>query len=316
MGNVIIMADDQVDSVAEDTSTAEGEEVQEDQSEAEGNIPESDDEAPEEADEDGEESEEGDEQPDEGSDPDLVTVELDGKEYKVPSRLKDAVMATKDYTQKTQALAEQRNAQVARETDFTQYMEASTAHADHMANLAAIDRQLGSFQAYDWNAAFDADITSATKLQHQYNALQQERDQVVGLVQQSEQQRQTAANDTMMRTAMRTDAQMAKELPNWGDKRKAELGTFAVEKLGFTPQQISRAVTPQEIKTLHYAELGFRMSQQVADATKAEKKPKATVLSPSKNIAPKRQTAPRTLSTVTSPDEYRKLRMAQMQRKT
>jgi hypothetical protein len=115
------------DSV-EDTSGSDVEEVETDQPETEEDTSESvegDDDTPEEASDDGEESEEGDEQPEEGSDPEIVTVEYDGEEYEVPKRLKDAVMATKDYTEKTQKLAEDRRYYEAEKNDFSQYMEAS-----------------------------------------------------------------------------------------------------------------------------------------------------------------------------------------------
>ena len=310
---------DTVDSVAEDTSTTRETEVRDDQPESIETSPESadgdaDSEEPEETEDDGEESEEGDEQPQEGSDPELVTVEYDGEEYEVPKRLKDGLMATKDYTEKTQVLAEDRRNYEAERQDFSQYMEASKANSDQLANLAALDRQLQSYQAYDWNAAFDADITSATKLQHQFQQLQQQRESLVGQVQQSEQQRTQLQHENLVRTAQRTDAAMAKKIPNWGDARKSELGKFAVETLGFPAQMVSNAVTEAEIMALHYAEVGYKTMQQVANASKADKKPKVVVL-PSKDIKPKRQAAPKTLSNVRDPEEYRKLRIAQRQRK-
>ena len=313
--------DEVVDSVAEGTSAPEVEEVSDDQPETEDETPESaegdadsDDQPDEASDNDDEGSEDGDEQPEDGSDPELVTVEYEGEEYEVPKRLKDGLMATKDYTEKTQALAESKRTFEAEKQDFSQYMEASQAHSEQMANLTALDQQLQSFQAYNWNAAFDADITSATKLQHQFHQLQGQREQLVGTIQWAEQERTRLRHENMVRTAQRTDAQLAKELPNWTDERKAELGKFAVETLGFPPEMVRNAVAVSEIKALHYAEVGFKMQQQVAAAAKGKPSEKVKIL-PSKDIKPKRQKPPKTLSNVSDPDEYRKMRMAQKQRK-
>ncbi len=305
----------EVDSVVEDTSTPEAEEVLTDQPEAEDQTsePDVDDvEEPEEA--EGEESEQDDEQPDEDSSPDTVTVEIDGVEYDVAPGIKDSLMRTTDYTEKTQSLGEERRAYEAEKADFQQYMDATRAQSESMANLAALDQQLQSFQQYDWNAAFDADITSATKLQHQFQQLQSQREQLVGSIQHSELSRQAERHEQMVRTAERTDAELTKEIPNWGAERKSELGKFAVETLGFPSHMVSNAVTKSEIKTLHYAEIGYRMENKVkADAKAAGKK--VTDIKPSKNIQPKRQKAPVRLSSVSDPEQYRQLRLAQKQRK-
>ena len=307
-----MIIDDEVGSVAE-TSTAEAEEVLTDQPEAEDQDSESvaeysDNEEPEEA-EEGEGSETEDEQPELGSNSETVEVEYDGEVYAVPKRLKDAVMATKDYTEKTQSLADERRNYEAEKADFTQYMEASKAQSEQMANLAAIDQQLKSFEAYDWNAAFDADITSANKLQHQQQQLQAQRGQLVGAIQQGEQQRQEAQHQNMVRVAERTDAKLAKEVTGWGDEMKSDLGKFAVD-MGLPANMVSNAVTYPEINILRLAQIGYKTENQVKAAVKSKDK-KIVQVKPSKNLKPKRQSAPKTLSNVTDPVAYRELRLAQ-----
>jgi hypothetical protein len=299
-----------VDSV-EDTSTTEAEEVTSDQSEAEVEPSKSasDGETPEEA-EDGEESETDEDQPDAESQSGTVEVEYDGEKFTVPTKIKDALMRDKDYTQKTQSLAEQRQGYESEVADFQQYMEATKAQSDNMANLAAMDQQLQSFQAYDWNGAFDADITSATKLQHQFQQLQSQRDQLVGTIQQGETQRQADRHENMVKTAKKTDALLSKELPNWSEEKKSEIGKFAVETMGLPAQMVSQAVTPAEIKTLYYAEIGFKVANQVKTSVKAKKSPIVDI-KPSSKIAAKRQSAPKSLFNVSDPEEYRKMRLAQ-----
>ena len=298
------MDDNLADSVVE-TSESEVEEVFEDQSETEDDSTEVAEEGSEEPDEaeDGEESEQEDDQPEGESVLETVDVEYDGERYKLPPKLKDAFMREQDYTVKTQTLA-------AEKQDFQQYMEATQANQQSMANLAAIDQQLQSYQEYDWNSAFDADITSATKLQHQMQQLQSQREQLVGTIQQGEQQRKALRHDNMVKVAQRTDAQLKKEIPNWGEGRKSELGRFAVETMGFPAEMVAQAVTPPEILALHYAEIGYQTVQKVKNAKKP-KGSKVVEVKPSKNLKPKKQSAPKSLSNVSDPNAYRELRMAQ-----
>ena len=298
------MDDNLADSVVE-TSESEVEEVSQDQSETEDystEVVEENSEEPDEAD-DGEESEQEDDQPEMESILETVDVEYDGEQYKLPPKLKDAFMREQDYTVKTQTLASEKQ-------DFQQYMEATNANQQGIANLAAIDLQLKNYQDYDWNSAFDNDITSATKMQHQMQQLQQQRSQLVGTIQQAEQRRTELRHENMVRTAQRTDAQLAKEIPNWGENRKVELGRFAVEVMGFPEAMVASAVTPSEIKALHYAEIGYRTEQKVKNAKK-QKGTKTAQVEPSKSLKAKKQSAPKSLSNVSDPNAYRELRMAQ-----
>ena len=307
------MSDDLADSV-EAPSAPEAEEVSNDQPEDDVEASESIDTEPEEAEDTGEESESDEDQPEEGSEPETVRVEYDGEEFDLPPKLKDALMRDQDYTAKTQSLGDERRSYEAEKADFAQYMEASTAHSQSIAELTAIDQQLQSFQQYDWNAAFDADITAATKLQHQMQQLQASREGKVQEIQAAEDQRTKLQDENMRRTAERTDAAMAKKVPNWGDERKAELGRFAVETLGFPIQAVKNAVTEGEIMTLHLAEIGFQTLNRAKTKTKAAGA-KAPTTAPSKNLKPKRQSAPKSLSSVTDPSQYREMRLAQKRKK-
>ena len=100
------MIDGEVGSVAEDTSTIETEEVDNDQPEDEIEVSgEYDEDADDDESSDSDQSDEDDEDSEEVAEADFVEVEYDGKVHKIPSELKDALMLTKDYTHKTQALA-------------------------------------------------------------------------------------------------------------------------------------------------------------------------------------------------------------------
>ena len=238
-----------------------------------------------------------------------VEIEFDGKKFKVPAEIKDAVMREQDYTHKTQALAEQRKVIEAEQQQFRQYAEVSAAHSENMANIAAIDQQLSQFQAYDWNAAYDADLASATKLRHQMEQLGQAKNALVQDVQVAEQKRQQIYNENLATTAKRTDDAMRSEIPNWGDELKTELGKFAVETMGFDAESVSKAVTPQEIKAIYYAQVGYK-AIQAAKSKSAKSKQPVEAKKPPKAVKARRQRAPSDLSKISDPATYREAYMA------
>lgn len=301
------------DSVAVDTSVPETEEVVTDQPEVEEEVPESVADGDDTDDEDdGEviEGSEDDEQAEQVSSPDAVDVEFEGETYSLPPKLKDALMREQDYTVKTQAHADTVKAHEAEKQDFKQYVEMTTANSTNMAQLTAIDNQLSQLAAYDWNAAYDNDITAATKLKNNEQQLIAQRQGLEKHINEQEQERQGLQHQNMVKTAQATDAQMLKEVPNWGDDRKTALGSFAVEKMGFTPDAVQKAVTKKEIMTLHYAEIGYNAVHKVK-AAQAKAGKKVPQLEASKSIKPKRQSAPKTLSNVTDPVAYREMRLKQ-----
>ena len=113
----------------------------------------------------------------------------------------------------------------------------------------------------------------------------------------------------MVRIAEKTDARLSKEVTGWGDEMKADLGKFAVD-MGLPADMVSRAVTYPEINILRLAQIGYKTENQVKAAVKS-KDNKVVRVKPSKNLKPKRQSAPKSLSNVTDPVAYRELRLAQ-----
>jgi len=106
---------------------------------------------------------------------DLVEIELeDGEKYRVPPKLKDRVMADKDYTVKTQELATQRKAI----EDKAQYLEAreklSQALTEEMAEVQRLEYQRKQFEGLDWSALYNADPGQAMKLRDQRDELARE----------------------------------------------------------------------------------------------------------------------------------------------
>jgi hypothetical protein len=300
------MSEEFADTVAMDTPAPDVEEVLYDHPETEVEAIESDeDQDPDEADI----SEDSDEDQPEGESADIVRVEYDGEEFDVPTKLKDALMRTQDYTQKTQSLAEERRKYEAEVAEFGQYQEASKAQSQHLAQLSSVDMELAKYNV-DWNAFYDADFEAATKADRAYRQLQDQRAQLVGTIQQSEQQRLSQRNAQIQRTAEATDKALTKELPNWNKETKTAIAQFATDVLGIPRELLAQAAAKHEMQALYYAKIGYDAMNKVS----SKPKPKPQEFKPVARIQPKRQSAPKNLSNVRDPEEYRNLRLAQQQK--
>jgi hypothetical protein len=116
---------------------------------------------------------------------DLVEIELeDGEKYRVPPKLKDRVMADKDYTVKTQELAVQRKAV----EDKAMFVEAreklSEALNEDMAEVQRLEYQRKQYEGLDWSALYNADPGQAMKLRDQRDELAREIAQKTDTLQQ------------------------------------------------------------------------------------------------------------------------------------
>jgi hypothetical protein len=91
-------------------------------------------------------------------------VELDGETFKVPKKLAEAVLRQKDYTQKTQAVAEEKRIV----EDKRQYLEAReqlfSASIKEVAELQTLQSQLEQYAALDWQTLINDDPQQAMRL--------------------------------------------------------------------------------------------------------------------------------------------------------
>ncbi len=199
-------------------------------------------------------------QPEDGQDQsqedDTEEVEHDGKKYRVAKELKPALMMQADYTRKTQELAELRRAA---EAERTQYSRANAQHIQAIATVQALDQQLQQFQQVDWQRLSDEDPVQAQKLWMQFSQLKDGRQQLVGQVQQMEQQR---AFESQQETAKRIEegnAVLKRDIPNWGPEVGKQIKEFAAKEYGFQPKELQHINDPRVVKVLHAAMVGAKL---------------------------------------------------------
>lgn len=247
-------------------------------------------------------------------------LDIDGNPLKVPKtlaeKLKARMMMQADYTQKTQAIAEQRKAIEAERQAVQWEAETKQALFNEEAQLLTVRQRLEQFQNVNWAALAQQDMQQHAVAQAEYTQLKDYHDRLYGHVEsrrnELNQQREQATAITLERAVQHLNT--PKPDIGWDGKfdadKRTSLTKFGMD-LGFTNEELSNTSHPLMIQTLNLARIGYEtLRKQNASLKQArpEAKPVPTVTSGKTRTGPSN---PDKLST----DEWVKWRESQLARK-
>lgn len=238
--------------------------------------------------------------------PELADVEYEGKSYKLPPELKDAVLRHADYTRKTQEVAEMR-----RQVETTMQAVNAVTQEERNAQIAigVIDARLADYSDIDWDTWELQDPSSAQRSWRQFQLLQQQRGQAIAQYQHVAQQRAFLTQQETAKRLEQGQRELAASIPDWGADKAAKLTDFGGTTYGFSHEELSGIDDPRMIQVLHDA-WQYRQTQQakqVARRVQPEIRPAAK--------AGGGKPALRGLDDRMSADEWMKARNAQLKRK-
>lgn len=208
-----------------------------------------------EADEAGEPSETQETEP--ADDAAFEEAEFEGKQYRLPKELKEALLRQKDYTQKTQEVAETRRMLEEREQAFQAQAAFQQQHFAKAVEAHTLGEQLQQFAQVDWDKLADENPAEAMKLHARYVALQTKyagiEREMQGLNGQFSQQ--------MAETRQKAQAQclheLKKDFPELASPEKAPVLLKGLDEtgrsFGFTGQELANIADPRMIRVLHAA---------------------------------------------------------------
>lgn len=216
------------------------------------------------AEEEGEEEEsEGEEEQDEEETPAPRThrVKVDGAEVEVTEdELLKGYSRTQDYTRKTQALAEQRKAA---ETELTAVRAERQQYATQLQQLAAV-LDASAPEVTDWATLRAEDPAEFAARYAEYH-MHQERVRNV-MVEQARVAQQVTEDQARQHVAtLETETQKLLEaIPAWKNaetakKEKGEVAKYAMEKLGYTEEQLKAVTDHRAMVLIHKAMLFDRL---------------------------------------------------------
>lgn len=208
---------------------------------------------------------------------DSEEVEFEGEVYAMPKKIKEALLRQKDYTQKTQEVAEQRKALEQEKEFLTQQQRLMAAGFDKAVELKEIDARLTQFKQLDWAALVDQDPAQATKLNIAYQQLQQQRVEKVGELQEASRNAEELADKQRQQAVQQGRERVKKAIPSFNQELAQSIAE-TTKGYGFTQQEIDQLTDPRFVIALHDAHQWRKLqaSKSVVSKKVADVKPVKT----------------------------------------
>jgi len=224
-----------------------------------------------------------------------TTIEVDGEEITI-EELRSGHLRQKDYTRKTQELAENRKAMEA------QYQEIERERAEYAQLLPAMAERIqqAAEQEPDWDTLYDADPVMAAKAERQWRKEQEARVaqlQAVQAEQQRMQQIEAQKQQQMQQSYLEQQRHILPDIiPEWRDKKVAATEATQIRDFllgeGFSEQDVSGMSNATLVKLARKAMLYDRGETRANEVKAKPKKPRAKILkSGSRASQPKRTSA-------------------------
>lgn len=261
----------------------------------------------------GEDPEDGSQEPDPWAG--YVDVEIDGKTFKVPEEFKDAPFRAKDYTQKAQALAEERRQVTAQAEKLERVTQITEQELNIRVELNGMASQIERYEQVDWDAFEQQDPMAAQSEWRKYQTLQGQFNRKYGEMTQAQTERAKIVEDDLNSRIAATTEFAYKNIPGMSPELDAKITQFAIKELGYDPDTLKKSYNPQIYKTLFLAHLGQQTlsAQKLQAKTPPLKKPPVT--QPLTTVSAKTgSTGRRSLTDLASTDfeGYRAQRLAQL----
>lgn len=188
---------------------------------------------------------------------DSEEIEFNSKAYKLPREIASAVKdMQKDYTVKTQAVAEQRKA-------FEAQAQFHQENIREVAQLEAVNSSLAEFAQVDWMTVSQQDPAMFQQLSAQQKQLEEKRNQLAGNLnakyQKSTQDRQLQE----AKLAEESESEIKRIIKDWSPELDSKLQRFATDRYGFPRDSVGEyKKDPKVAKLLHDAYVGQQIIQK------------------------------------------------------
>lgn len=172
----------------------------------------------------------------------LEEAEYEGKQYRVPKELKNALLRQADYTRKTQEIAE-RGKQLDRMTQASQVLfQQAMQFAPLFGQAQALEQHIQALQSQLTPELESTDLAGYLKSQNQLTQALYRRQELMGFMQRAGSQFQTQ-QAAMKQQAIESAAPiLQKEIPDFGKpETQRAVASYAKDALGFSEADLQAA---------------------------------------------------------------------------
>jgi hypothetical protein len=201
-------------------------------------------------------------------------VEFEGKAYKVPKELKDALLRQKDYTQKTQDVAERRRFVETQQEQLRIASEFQTKHLDKVTELHSLNSRLQQFAQVDWGKLADENPAQYLTLDRQQRTLQDAANRAQSELQALAQSFQQEATTAKQKAQAQCVEELKRTFKDFGPDLVKGLDETG-RTYGFSGEELANVADPRMIRVLHDA-MQYRKLQStksIVDKKVASAKP-------------------------------------------
>lgn len=188
---------------------------------------------------------------------DSAEVTLEGKTYRIPKELKDAVLRHEDYTRKTQEIAERARAVDAQAKVLAEREQFQAAHAADLQALTAIQQQIREYSQMDMSA-LTTDQLIKVKM-HVDNLKEAERTKL-SEVQHKAGEFQQRIHASLAELQQRGNEVLKKAIPSWGPEAARDLAEYGRAQ-GYQDHELSQLYDPRHVQTLWKAAQWDKLQQ-------------------------------------------------------
>lgn len=203
--------------------------------------------------------------------PALETVEFNGVTYEVPAELAPAIMKNKDYTQKTQTLAEQTKAFEAQQEQFKIESQRSEEDFKLEAQALSLKEQLEPYKDINWAIEQQNDPELAQEHYMRFQELERQKNRISDQQKERNEQRSQEAATSVVKRTEEAEQWALQNLPGWSPQMAQDLFNYATQQEGYTPEEFQKELSPRFLNLLSKAHVGHIAKTKTLQA-KAVKK--------------------------------------------
>lgn len=246
-------------------------------------------------------------------------VEHEGKTYAVPKALVARIMKDADYTQKTQAVAEQRRALESRQAEINQTAAAQAQTFENRVQLAQLDAALDQYKSLNWTdyiAQHGSD--NAVAAQAQWRQLEAARADLQKEITDKESEHRLVSERATATAIQEANEVLAREVEGYGSQLVSDVMSTA-GAFGFSPEELRDSFVGADGKAdtrtfkllAELTRLRTEAAKTQAQQKKAQTAQKVAAVKPAATVKPNAGQYKPGLSDDLPPDEWLRRRNAE-----
>lgn len=161
-------------------------------------------------------------------------------------KLKSAVEGYKDYTRKTQTVAERERLVAAQEALMRSEREYEASVADELRQLHQYNAAIDSYKHVEWNSL---DMETMVKTRNNLDVLRDSKVDLERKLQNKRGEFDTKRQEQYNSLRAAAEAQVKLAIPGWGQEKAKVLSDYGMGE-GYTAQELSTITDPRAIKML------------------------------------------------------------------